>query len=180
VRRLVAVAFAAAALALPAAEAAAAQSVRLSVSPARVSTRLGDKFDFSTRVTNTGRSALDGWIAHLNVVSLTRDVYVDPEDWSAERTKYLPRLRPGASATLRWRVKAVSAGQFAVYSVLLPGRIGAPALSAPSVSPAQQVRASEHRNLNPGGALPLSLGVPALLGVALLALRARRRQPARA
>ena len=35
---------------------------------------------------------LSGLVAHLNVVGLSSGIYVDPEDWSEERTKYLPPL----------------------------------------------------------------------------------------
>jgi hypothetical protein len=157
-----------------AAEAAAQEPLRLSVSPARVSTRLGDSFQFSTRLTNRGTTRLSGLIAHLNVVGLTRSVYVDPEDWSASRTKYPPALGPGESARLEWKIKAVSGGKFAVYTVVLPE--SATASEPPQVSPAAQVHVTERRNLNPGGALPLAVGVPGALALLALGLRVRRRR----
>jgi len=160
-----------------AADAAPSEPIGISVSPAQVSTRLGDSFQFGIRVTNRGATELPGLIAHLNVVSLTRSVYVDPEDWSASRTKYLPSLGPGASARLSWKVKAVSGGEFAVYAVVLPGSPAAATEQPPAVSPAMEAHVTERRNLNPGGALPLALGVPGALVLFALALRVRRRAP---
>jgi hypothetical protein len=161
-------------LAFGAADAAAQGPLELSVSPSRVSTRLGDSFQFSTTLRNRGATRLSGLIAHLNVVSLTRSVYVDPEDWSASRTKYPPALGPGESARLSWKVKAVSGGQFAIYTVVLPAR--AAASNPPEVSPATQAHVTERRNLNPGGALPLAVGVPGAIGLLALGLRFRRRR----
>jgi hypothetical protein len=163
-------------LALGGADSAAQGPLQLTVSPARTSTRLGDSFQYSTRLTNRGTRRLSGLIAHLNVVSLTRSVYVDPEDWSASRTKYPPALGPGESARLAWKVKAVSGGEFAIYTVVLPG--SATASEPPQVSPAMQAHVTERRNLNPGGALPLAVGVPGALALLALGLRVRRRRSA--
>jgi hypothetical protein len=159
------------------ADAAPGDPLGISIQPAQVSTRLGDSFQFGIRVTNRGTTKRSGLIAHLNVVSLTRSVYVDPEDWSASRTKYLPALGPGESARLSWKVKAVSGGEFAVYAVVLPGSPDAAAAQPPAVSPATEARVTERRNLNPGGSLPLALGVPGALALFALALRVRRRAP---
>lgn len=145
----------------------AAAAPELSMSRARVSIRIGADFRFSATVSNRGTAPLNGLIAHLDVVSHDRDVYVDPEDWSSERTRYLPPVAPGASLEIPWKVKAVNAGRFAVYVVVLgAGR--------PLAGPALDARVSEQRTIDAGGVLPLAVGLPALLGVALLAVRARR------
>jgi hypothetical protein len=153
------------AAALVAAPAAAAPE--LSMSRARVSTLIGADFRFSTAISNPGPAPLDGLIAHLDVVSRDPAVYVDPEDWSSERTRYLAPLAPGASLEIPWTVKAVNAGRFSVYVVVQgAGR--------PLAGPALDARVSERRTLDAGGVLPLAVGLPALLGVALLGVRARR------
>lgn len=156
----------------------AAGSVELTASRARVSTQLGATFAIDTTIRNTGRAPLSGLVAHLNVVSLTPGVYVDPEDWSSERTQYVDPIAPGTSATLTWRVKAVNGGDFAVYVVALPGRSGVAAGQPLAVSPAVAVHATEHRTLDTAGALPVVLLVPGLLAALWLWLTARRERRA--
>ena len=137
------------------------------MSRARVSIRIGEDFRFTTAISNRGAAPLEGLVAHLDVVSHDRDVYVDPEDWSSERTRYLPRVAPGASLEIPWKVKAVNAGRFAVYVVVLGD-------GPPLAGPALDARVAERRTMDAGGVLPLAVGLPALLGVALLGVRARR------
>ena len=97
-------------------------AVRVALDHARMSTRLGAGFGLGSTITNVGRRPLAGLIAHLNVIGLTNGVYVDPEDWSPQRTKNVPTLAPGQSARIAWRVNAVNGGQFAVYVVAVPRR----------------------------------------------------------
>ena len=160
---------AAAAFALAAAFLAtpAVAAPEVSMSRLHVSTRIGADFRFTATIANRRRGTLSGLIAHLDVVSRDPAVYVDPEDWSSERTRYLPPLAPGASIVVPWTVKAVNAGRFAVYAVVLgDGR--------PVAGPALDARVSEQRTIDAGGVLPLAVGLPALLGIALLGVRARR------
>ena len=175
--RACAVALAVACLLTPAtatvASAAGDQPVEVSVDRAEVSTRLGDSFGFRSEVTNTGARALSGLVTHLNVVGLDPEIYVDPEDWSEERTKDVPDLRPGESAEISWSVKAVTGGHAAIYVVVLPGE-PASAREGLAISPAIDVRIADTKDLNSGDVLPLALGVPALIGVATLVVRRRR------
>jgi hypothetical protein len=150
----------------------ASAQVGVSVSRTEVSTRLGDDFGFSTQVTNRGATPVSGLVAHLNVVGLSSGIYVDPEDWSSERTKRLPELAPGEATSVSWSVTAVTGGRAAVYVVVLPED---PARGRPVSSRAIEVRIADTKDLNSGGVLPLALGVPALLGILTLATRRRRR-----
>jgi len=162
---------AAAALAASLAGSAGASRFSVSMSRAQTTTHLGDRFTFRSTVVNHGRTAARGLIAHLNVVGLEPSVYVDPEDWSSHRTSYLKALPPGRSATITWRLQAVSAGTFDVYVAVLPhSAIARP----PTTGPAVRVAVADRRTLNSGGILPLALGVPALLGLFALAVRLRR------
>jgi len=160
-----------AALAAPAAATAdaagAPRTVGVSLDRAGVATRIGDSFRFAATVTNTGAARASGLVAHLDVVSLDPEVVVDPEDWSSERTRYLAPLLPGRRARIAWDVKAVDGGRFTAFVSVL-GRQGVAA------GPGLDVRVARHRTLDPGGVVPLAVGVPGLLGVALLALRRRR------
>jgi hypothetical protein len=154
--------------------ASAADASRISVTVDRnqISTQLGGRFAFRSTITNRGSSAADGLIAHLNVLSLRPGVYVDPEDWSSERTRYLRTIPPGGSITTTWRIQAVNAGSFGLYVAVVQesGRA-----LPPSTGPAVRLKVSERKTLNSGGILPLALGVPGLLGAVTLALRLRRR-----
>ena len=127
------------------------------MSRARVSIRIGEDFRFTTAISNRGAAPLEGLVAHLDVVSHDPCVYVDPEDWSSERTRYLPRVAPGASLEIPWNVKAVNAGRFAVYVVVLGD-------GPPLAGPALDARVAERRTMDAGGVLPLAVGLPALLG----------------
>jgi hypothetical protein len=146
----------------------------LSLDHARVSTRIGDKFHFNSTLVNSSGAAVSGLVAHLNIVSLRKGVYVDPEDWSSRRTQYLAPLRPGERATLSWSVEAVNSGDFAIYVVVLPSRD--PQDHSLVVSPALNLHSTEQKTLNSGGVLPLVLGVPVLLGLLTVGLRVRRRR----
>jgi hypothetical protein len=145
--------------------------ISASVDRARISTDLGNTFVFRSTIVNRGPAA-DGVIAHLNIVSLTGDVYVDPEDWSTHRTRYLGSVGAGGSQTITWRLKAVSSGSFGVYvAVLRRGGADRPPITAPLVA----VHIAGRKTLNAGGILSVALVVPACIGVFTLGLRLRRR-----
>ena len=127
----------------------------MSVSRGAVSTQLGDDFRFTTEITNQGRRTLTGLVASLNVVGLSSGIYVDPEDWSSERTKRVPTLGPGESTSISWSVTAVTGGHAAVYVVVLPED---PGDGQPVSSPAIDVRIADTKDFNSGGVLPLALG----------------------
>jgi hypothetical protein len=144
-----------------------AAAAEVSMSAANVTTRIGEDFRFTSTIANPSSAPLSGLIAHVDVVSRDPDVYVDPEDWSSQRTRYLPPLAPGRSIEVPWRVKAVNSGHLAVYvTVLGAGR--------PVTGPALDVRVASRTTIDAGGALPLAVGVPALLGLAAIGVRRRR------
>ena len=140
---------------------------------AAITTKLGHKFTFRSRVENRGSSSARDLVAHLKVVDLTGHTYVDPEDWSSRRTRYLRPIPPGGSATLSWPMNAVNAGTIGLYVAVLP-RSGAPV--RPTISPALRLHVEDRRTLNSGGVLPLALGLPAALGLLALGVRASRRR----
>jgi uncharacterized membrane protein len=148
---------------------AAGSPAEVSLSRTEVSTRLGESFSFDSEIRNTGTRPLSGIVASLNVVGLSSGIYVDPEDWSEDRTKFLSPLAPGESTSVGWNVKAVTGGRAAIYVVVLPGD------AEPAVSPEMTVDIADTKDLNSGGVLPLALGVPAFLGAMALLVRRRRR-----
>jgi len=173
-RLRIAVACAAAALAAPA---HAAPRTTVSVDRTAVTTTLGHTFVIHSTITNHGATTAAGLIAHLNVLSLGRGLYVDPEDWSSHRTRYLAPIPAGASTTLSWKLAAVNAGDLGVYIAVLPRNGRA---VKPSTGPLVDVRIADRHTLDAGGILPLALGIPALLAFTTAALRIFRRRTTRA
>jgi MYXO-CTERM domain-containing protein len=161
----------------PPASASSDSSLSVGFDKGRVDLVVGDKFTLTSTITNEGAAPSPPVVAHLNVASLTSDVYVDPEDWSSSRSRYLPALAPGQTVDVTWSLQAVNSGWFDVYAVLLPR--GASSLGADPlvVSHAVLARVGGKQTANPGGALPAVIGVPVLIGVAALWSRRRRRRP---
>lgn len=146
--------------------------VSVSVDRTRISTKLGRKFSFRSTITNSGSTTVRGLIAHLNILSLRNGVYVDPEDWSSSRTRYLGPISAGGSTTIAWRMQAVNDGVFAVYVAVLPDSgVARPPTTAPTV----HLSVATRKTLNAGGMLPLALGIPAAVGALAVVVRIRRR-----
>jgi hypothetical protein len=166
-----------AALLVPMTGAAAtpAAGVRVVSEQPAIGTAVGRHFDYRISLVNDSGAPTGRLLAHLNVASVTGSAYVDPEDWSADRSRFLPALAPGATASLSWDVQAVSPGTFDVYVVVLPAGAGAEAGHGLVVSSPTRVEVTARRTLNAGGALPVVIAVPVLLGLAALATGARAR-----
>jgi hypothetical protein len=148
---------------------AAAMTVQLDRT--HVSTSIGKKFTFTTTVQNDGDQSVSDLVAHLNVLSSDPGVYVDPEDWSSHRTRYLAPISAHGTAKISWTVTAVNSGHITIFVAILP-RHGSGSIA---VSEPLRVEIAKRRTLNSGGVLPLALGLPALLGLSLLGTRVRRR-----
>jgi hypothetical protein len=148
--------------------AAGAAALRITLDRGSVAIRLGKSFAFTSTLA-AGPGPTGPLVAHLNVVSLDRSTYVDPEDWSTHRTRYLDPLAAGESRSIRWSVKAVSAGPMAIYVTAVPAGGTGPI----AVGPPLRVQVADRKTLNSGGVVPLALAVPAV--VILLAVMARRR-----
>ena len=150
-----------------------AAAADVSFDRAGVAMSVGERVTLTSKVTNPGGEPSGQVLAHLNIVSLTSSVYVDPEDWSSERSQVIEDLGPGESQTLSWPIQAVDVGSFAVYVVLLPDS-GANAGRGPLVvSPPVHLDVAGKRTLDAGGALPVVLVVPVLLGLGAGAIRYR-------
>lgn len=150
--------------------ASSAGAATVSLDRTRISTQLGQHFTFTTTIRNDTAQTEDDLVAHLNVLSSDPGTYVDPEDWSAHRTRYLSPLAPQEVREVTWTVTAVNSGSITIYVAVLP-RHGAGQVA---VSSPLRVEIAKRRTLNSGGVLPLALGIPALLGLTALGVRARR------
>jgi hypothetical protein len=153
----------------------APEMVEVTFDPSRVATTLGDRFTLLSRIVNTGAAPTDRLIAHLNVASLTGDVYVDPEDWSSSRSRDVATLEPGSSRSVSWDIQAVNAGSFDVYVVLLPNGAKSAGAGPLVVSPPVHVRVAGRQTLTAGGALPVVIVIPVLIGLAAATAWYRRR-----
>lgn len=154
----------------PAAADSAAASVELD--PATVSTGIGQRFSFTSTVRNASDQPMSGLVAHLNVLGLDPDVYVDPEDWSSQRTIYLDPLPAHAVTRLGWTVQAVNSGRLVIY-VTVSAQQGTDAVAA---SNTLRLAVAEQRTLDAGGILPLAVAVPTtILLLAVFAAGRRRR-----
>ncbi|MEN3357520.1 MAG: hypothetical protein V7637_1502 [Mycobacteriales bacterium] len=151
---------------------AAVPAVAVAMDRPAVSAVLGDRFTLRSTVVNTGAAATGPLLAHLDVVSLHNDVYVDAEDWSSDRSVEVEPLAPAGRGTLEWTVRAVDAGEFDVYVVVLPA---GPAATL-SVSPALRLAVASRQTLDPGGSAVLVVTVPVLVGALVLGGRLRRRR----
>ncbi len=167
------------ALAAPASPAAAAPdgAIEVTLDQSRIDAVVGTVLTVESRIANVGEAPTDRLVAHLNVASLD-GVYVDLEDWSAEVTRDVPPLEPGGSTALSWRFHAVNAGSFAVYVVLVPAG-ATPAGTGPLLASAPvRITVAGQRTLTAGGALPVVLVVPILLGLLAGGARYRVRRTA--
>ena len=153
-----------------------AGDLTVSVSKSDVSALSGDRFTFTSEIKNTGRDATPPLIANLAFVAVDGGTYVDPEDWSSERTQSIPAIPAGSSATQTWTVKTVLHGEVVAFVAVLPAPPALTGASPLAVSPAIQMHVEEHRALNPGGVLPTVLGVPILLALMFAGLRVVRRR----
>ena len=158
-----------------AAPTAAPAAVVMSVAPTTVTTEMGREFTVRSTIRNDGSTqAAVGLIAHITVFSLEEGTYVDPEDWSSDRTRYLEPVPGGGATTILWKLKAVSGGTFAAsISVVAAGT----AARLPVTAPPVRIEVAERRTLNAGGILILSVGLPAALALVAGGLRFRRRRP---
>jgi hypothetical protein len=166
------IAVAASALALVGGAKAETNDLAVAVDRSALSTTLGHTFVLHSTIANHGPDPVRGLVAHLNILSLDGSTYVDPEDWSSRRTRYLAPIPAGDSVTLTWKLQAVNSGSIGVYVAVLPQ---SGAARPPIAGPAVHVSIAEQKTLNAGGVLPLALGIPVLLGALALTLRVRRR-----
>jgi uncharacterized membrane protein len=162
---------------LPAAAYAEPITVEVVADPPVVSILLGDRFTITSEVKNTGSTPTGEILAHLNVASIEGSVYVDPEDWSPNRSQQLS-LKPGESRKLTWEIQAVNSGHFAAYVVVVPFGSSVAGNEDLKISQLVNVDVAQRTTLTAGGALPVVLAVPLLIGLAAAAalFRVRRRR----
>lgn len=158
-----------------AAGASGGDEITVATRPQRVSAQLGRSFTFETTVANTAGTSSDDLVAHLEILSLEPGVYVDPEDWSSGRTRYLGRLPAGGSRVVRWRIKPIAAGRFAALVTAVPRHAGT---SAPAAGMPVRFAVRGQGALDAGPVLALAVAMPLLIAALLVLVWARRRRGA--
>lgn len=138
--------------------------VIVEIEPTNRSVVLGDDLDLTVTVTNgAGRPSAD-LVAHLDITDPRRSTSVDPEDWTSTLSQPIGVLEPGQVGTVRWNIQPISPGTFSVYAVAISSESRAVAASS-----VLTVEVADQRSLNPGGILPVAIGMPALVGALLVA-----------
>jgi hypothetical protein len=129
--------------------------------------KTGDKVNFKTTVTNNSGEVSAQMFVAMNIINLAKDGDpVDPEDWSPKRTQAIGTLTAGQSATQSWSIHAILEGNYMVYMVLVPQPNGPQSTSQPVASTGIHMTVTPFARLNPGGVLPLAIGMP--VGLTLL------------
>jgi hypothetical protein len=144
-------------------------AVTISFHQPDMQTMVGQRFRPISTVRNNGDTTLTGLVAHLDVLSVRPDVYVDPEDWSSQRTVYLDPLPARGTVSVPWKVQVVNKGRFVVF-VTVTRKNGRAVVDA---GDGLRLSASARRTVDTSSILPIVLGIPAAV-LALLLLTARR------
>lgn len=146
----------------------------ISLSELERTTLTGQTFTLRSEIRNTGAEASPALIANLDFVATDHETYIDPEDWSSQRTLRVDAIPAGASATQTWTVKPVLKGEVAIYVVVVPEPAALASAGPLAASPALVLHVGEHRSLNAGGVLPVVLAVPLGLALAFVGLHVVR------
>lgn len=148
-------------------------SVTVELDRARVEAGPGEKVRFTSTLTNRSGEERTRLLAHLSILTSDPGVYVDPEDWSAERTQHVTALPAGGAADLTWEVQAVTSGP-----IVLMVTVTDPARGTADVSAPLRMSVGGQRVVDAAGVAPLVLWPPAvvlaILGVTFLRRRRHR------
>jgi hypothetical protein len=136
---------------------------------------LGQTLKFTSTVGNPGGDEVTGAIAHLNVLAVDPGVYVDPEDWSGERTQYLDPIGAGEPEPVEWEMQAVNSGRFIVYVAITFAQTAGEVVASKSL----RLDVAAQDTMSSSGLLPIAAGAPGLIALlmGLVMIRRRRYQP---
>jgi ABC-2 type transport system permease protein len=148
-----------------------AQSLEISIDMEHASVKTGDSIEFETDVTNSGTATSPKLLVAMNIINLGKGDPVDPEDWSPERTQSSDPLEPGEHLKQSWTVEAILEGNYMVYMTVIAAPGGIDATSQPVSSPGIHLTVAAFQSTNPGGVLPIALGIPIALIVITFLLR---------
>jgi ABC-2 type transport system permease protein len=163
--------------ALPAATATPESGLQIDLDIDHKVVKTGDKFVFNTLVTYTGMAPSAPMVVAMNIVNLNKNGnVVDPEDWSPRRTQSIEPVTPDQSVALTWTVHAILDGDYMVYMVVIPQPEGTEVSSQPVAGSGLHLTVTPYARINPGGVLPLAIGMPIGLTLCMSVLRWLRRR----
>lgn len=163
---LIALAFAVLAVASPALARAtgAGNPLTVETNAGRLSGTAGQYVKLPAKITNTSGKPVRDVVAYVTLVEVTKGqkAPVDLEDWSAHRAVTIGSLAPGQSRDTSWSLRLIKGGDYVVYANAIDK-----GSSRAAVGQEVPLTVTAHKNLNPGGVLPVAIGVPILAGAAL-------------
>ena len=130
----------------------------------KISGTAGQYVKLPAKITNTSGKPVKEAVAYVSLVDVTKgqQAPVDLEDWSAHRAVTIGFLGPGQSTDASWSLRLVKGGNYVVYANAIDQ-----GSARASVGQEVPLYVAAQQNLNPGGVLPVALGVPALAGAVL-------------
>ena len=85
-------------------------------------------------------------------------------------------LAPGQSVDHTWTIEAILEGDYMVYIVVIPEPESKKATSQPVSTSGVHLTVTPFLNYNPGGVLPVAIGIPAALMLGTVTLHWVRRR----
>lgn len=159
------------------ASAASANDLSIDLQPARgnpASPQMGDNLSFHTIIRNDGSAPVDGMIAWINLLQIdsSNEQPVDLEDWSAHKAITAASLPPSQMIESDWPIRLIQAGDYRVF-VSVVSREG----QTLTVSPFADFSVRRKAVVESARILPVALGLPALIALAMIwrYRRSRRR-----
>ncbi len=147
-------------------------TIEIAIDMEAVVVKTGDEIEYTTTVTNVADVPSPELVVAMNIINLGKSDPVDPEDWSPERTQAVDPLDPGESVEQSWTVEAILDGNYMIYMTAIV-KPGAPAeTTLPVTSQGIHLTVQAFQNTNPGGVLPVAIGMP--LGLIVVAFLLRR------
>ncbi len=138
--------------------------VKLETKVSQLSGTAGQYVKLPARITNTTGEPVKEVVAYVTLVEITKgsQAPVDLEDWSAHRAITVGSLAPGQSTDVSWSLRLVKGGNYVVYANAIEQ-----GSSRAATGPEVPLDVKAQKSLNPGGVLPVAIGVPLLAGFAL-------------
>jgi len=162
-----------------AARTAAESPLQISVDLDHKTVLTGDKIEFNTVVTNNGTEESPPFHVSMNIIKIGSGDPVDPEDWSPERSQAVDSLPPGETDEQSWEVRAILEGNYMVYMTVVPTPDSPDTTTQAISSMGIHIIVNPTNNANPGGVLPVAVGIPVALTLGTFLVRRRWRGRAR-
>jgi ABC-2 type transport system permease protein len=136
-------------------------------------TETGDTVEFNTIVTNNGSQPSSQFSVSMNIIKIGSGDPVDPEDWSPVRSQEADALAAGAVSEMQWVIDTILSGNYMVYMTVIPIPSRPDVTTQTISSKGIHFTVKDVPRTNPGGVLPVAVGIPALL--VLITIFVRRR-----